>query len=86
MTRLDIHLLARLRSLLDQALDLAPAELEGFLVRLARDAPDDARELTALLAAEPELDAIRFLSGSPAPSPSADAVRPADGQTSGSHG
>jgi hypothetical protein len=64
-------LLTRLRGLLDQALELGPAELEAFLGRLARDAPDDARELAALLAAEPELDAIRFLCDRPAPGPPA---------------
>ena len=75
-------LLARLRGLLDQALELGPAELEAFLVGLARDAPDDARELVALLAAEPELDAIRFLCDQPAPRPVTDSARPPDEQPS----
>jgi hypothetical protein len=79
-------LLTRLRRLLDQALELGPAELEAFLGRLARDAPDDARELAALLAAEPELDAIRFLCDRPAPRPPAGPAPPPDGRTSGAPG
>lgn len=86
MTRPSTRLLARLRDLLDQALELGPAELEDFLTRLARDAPEDARELAALLAAEPELDAIHFLSGKPAPGPPADAAHPPNGHTRGSPG
>jgi hypothetical protein len=79
-------LLTRLRGLLDQALELGPAELETFLLRLARDAPDDARELAALLAAEPELDAIRFLCDHPALRPPTDPACPPDEQTSGAPG
>ena len=86
MTRPSTRLLARLRDLLDQALELGPAELEDFLTRLARDAPEDARELAALLAAEPELDAIHFLSGKPALGPPADAAHPPNGHTRGSPG
>lgn len=74
-------LLTRLRDLLDQALELGPAELEAFLLRLGREAPDDARELAALLAAEPALDAIRFLCDQPAPRPPVDPARPTDGET-----
>jgi len=85
-TRPTAPLLARLRELLDQALELGPAELEAFLVRLARVAPADARELTALLAAEPELDAMRFLCDQPRPGSPTDATRPPDGQTSGAAG
>jgi hypothetical protein len=51
--------------LLDRTLDLDPAEREAFLARLAREQPADARELAALLAAEPELDAARFLCRAP---------------------
>jgi hypothetical protein len=61
MTRPTVLLLNRLRWLLDQTLDLDAASLDAFLERLARDAPEDARELAALLAAEPELDAAQFL-------------------------
>ena len=82
----SVPLLTRLRGLLDQALELGPAELEAFLQRLAREAPDDSKELAALLAAEPELDAIRFLCDHPGPRPPTDAVRPPDGQTSGAPG
>ena len=86
MTRPSSRLLARMRSLLDQVLELGPAELEDFMTRLARDAPEDARELAALLAAEPELDAIHFLSGRPAPGPPTDGARPPNEHTSGSPG
>lgn len=85
-TRPGAPLLTRLRGLLDQVLELGPAELEPFLARLARDSPDDARELAALLAAEPELDAIRFLCDQPAPRPPTNPARPPDGQTSGTPG
>ena len=61
--RPTVHLLRRLRRLLDQALELGPAEREDFLARLADDAPDDASELAALLAIEPALDAAGFLAG-----------------------
>lgn len=56
-----VLLLRRLRPLLDRTLDLNPAERDAYLERLAREAPDDAREVAALLAAEPVLDAARFL-------------------------
>jgi hypothetical protein len=56
-----VLLLHRLRPLLDRTLDLDAAELEAFLGGLAQEAPGDARELAALLAAEPALDAARFL-------------------------
>ena len=82
----DAPLLTRLRSLLETALELGPAELDAFLLRLSRDAPDDARELTALLAAEPELDAIRFLSIQSGYQLPADATRPPNGQSRGARG
>jgi hypothetical protein len=63
MTRPPVSLLRRLRPLLDRTLDLDPEEREAFLARLARDEPAVARELAALLAVEPVLDAARFLSG-----------------------
>jgi hypothetical protein len=47
-------------------LDLGPAEREAFLARLAREAPEDAKEVAALLAVEPALDAERFLCRNPA--------------------
>ena len=59
--RPTVLLLRRLRPLLDRALDLDPVEREDYLERLAREAPADAREVAALLAAEPALDAARFL-------------------------
>ena len=61
MMQPTVLLLKRLRPLLDRALDLNPAERDAYLERLARDAPADAREVAALLAAEPVLDAARFL-------------------------
>jgi hypothetical protein len=61
MTRPTVLLLSRLRPLLDRTLDLDPAEREAFLERLARQAPAEAREVAALLAAEPALDAAGFL-------------------------
>lgn len=69
MTRPTVLLLRRLRPLLDRTLDLGPAEREAFLTRLAREAPGDAREVAALLAAEPALDAARFLCRIPEESP-----------------
>jgi hypothetical protein len=74
-------LLTRLRDLLDQALELGPADLQALIQRVAREAPDDARELAALLDAEPELDAIRFLCDQPASRPTMDPARPSDGET-----
>jgi hypothetical protein len=85
-SRPSAPLLTRLRGLLDQALELGPLELEAFLRRLARDAPDDARELASLLAAEPELDAIRFLCDQPAVTPLTGPPRPPDEHTSGAPG
>ena len=61
MTRPTVLLLSRLRPLLDRTLDLGAAERDAFLARLAREEPADAREVAALLAAEPVLDAARFL-------------------------
>ena len=63
MTRPTVLLIRRLRPLLDRTLDLGPAAQAAFLERLAREDPADARELAALLAVEPALDAARFLCG-----------------------
>ncbi|HUR93385.1 MAG TPA: hypothetical protein VMY76_02295 [Gemmatimonadales bacterium] len=62
MTRPTVFLIRRLRPLLDRTLDLGPEERLAFLERLARDEPADAREVAALLAVEPTLDAAHFLS------------------------
>jgi serine/threonine-protein kinase len=56
------RLLAALEPLLDQALDLAPAERAAWLADVRARTPDLAREVEALLAAEEELDARGFLS------------------------
>jgi serine/threonine-protein kinase len=57
------RLLATLEPLLDQALDLAPAERAAWLADLRARTPDLARELEAMLAIEDELDARGFLAG-----------------------
>ena len=57
------RLLAALEPLLDQALDLAPAERAAWLADVRARTPDLAREIEALLAAEHELDARGFLAG-----------------------
>ena len=62
MTDASPELLAALRSLLDQALELAPAERDAWLAQLRKENPVHAAELEALLAAEPGLDARGFLS------------------------
>jgi eukaryotic-like serine/threonine-protein kinase len=62
MTHATPELLAALRSLLDQALELAPAEKDLWLAELRKEHPSHAAELEALLAAEPDLDARGFLS------------------------
>src|SRR5215217_1116559 len=62
MTHTTPELLAALRSLLDQALELAPAEKDAWLAQLRTEHPLHAAELEALLAAEPDLDARGFLS------------------------
>jgi serine/threonine-protein kinase len=54
-------LLAALHPLLDRALDLAPAERAAWLARLGEEHAALVPELEALLAAEGELDASRFL-------------------------
>src|SRR5215218_833700 len=56
-------LLAALEPLLEQALDLAPAERAAWLADLRARTPDLAREVEALLAIEDELDARGFLAG-----------------------
>ena len=55
--------LAALEPLLDQALDLAPEERAAWLAEVRARTPDLAREVEALLAIEPELDAREFLVG-----------------------
>jgi hypothetical protein len=65
MSRPTVLLLRRLRPLLDRTLDLDPAAREAFLARLAAEDPADAREVGALLAVEPELDAAHFLCPTP---------------------
>jgi serine/threonine-protein kinase len=57
----DIALLDMLRNLLDQALELEPEEREVWLTRLRQEDPRHARELEALLVAEPSLDQGGFL-------------------------
>jgi tetratricopeptide (TPR) repeat protein len=52
-----------MHALLDQALDLPPAERQAWLARLREEQPSDVTALEALLAAEPDLDAQGFLSG-----------------------
>jgi eukaryotic-like serine/threonine-protein kinase len=69
------RLLAALEPLLDQALDLAPAERAAWLADVRARTPDLAREVEALLAEEGELDARGFLAESltadlPSPLPS----------------
>ena len=55
------ELLAGLHRLLDEALDLAPAERAAWIERLRAERPEDAREVERLLAAETGLDARGFL-------------------------
>ena len=57
MTHTNTDLLAVLHALLDQALDLPPAEREAWLAQLRVEQPGHAAELEALLAAEAGLDA-----------------------------
>ncbi|HYC34087.1 MAG TPA: protein kinase [Gemmatimonadales bacterium] len=57
--------LSILLDLLDKLLDLPPAERAAWLESLARTAPARAAELSALLAEEPRLDDIGFLTGGP---------------------
>ena len=61
--------LAELEPLLDLALDLAPAERAAWLAEVRARAPELAREVEALLAAEPELDERGFLAGPAAAAP-----------------
>src|ERR687891_34087 len=61
MSRVSPSLLAALDPLLDQALDLPPAELTTWLDRLEGDDPAMAGEVPALLAEESRLDARDFL-------------------------
>ena len=55
--------LAVMHALLGRALELPPGEREVWLAQLRDQQPGDAAELEALLAAEADLDARRFLSG-----------------------
>jgi eukaryotic-like serine/threonine-protein kinase len=55
------RLLAALEPLLEQALDLTPAERAAWLAGVRARTPDLAREVEALLAIEDELDARGFL-------------------------
>jgi serine/threonine-protein kinase len=57
------RLLAALEPLLDEALDLAPADRAAWLAELRARTPDLAHEIETLLAAEDGLDARGFLSG-----------------------
>ncbi len=52
-----------MHALLEQALDLAPAEREAWLAQLREEQSVDVAELEALLAEEAELDARGFLIG-----------------------
>ncbi len=63
MTHTNTDLLAALHTLLDHALDLPPAEREAWMAQLRVEQPGPAAELEALLAAEADLDAKGFLSG-----------------------
>jgi eukaryotic-like serine/threonine-protein kinase len=64
MTQGSPELLATLRVLLDQALELAPGERTAWLAELRRAQPDQAREVEGLLAVEAALDDRQFLAGS----------------------
>jgi serine/threonine-protein kinase len=57
------ELLARLRPLLEQGLDLPPAERRDWLERLRMEHPALAPEVEALLEEEAGLEARRFLEG-----------------------
>jgi serine/threonine-protein kinase len=61
MSSMPPNLVALLRPLLDEALDLPPAELEAWLVRIRADMPALAPGLEALLAEEAALDDRGFL-------------------------
>ena len=52
-----------LHRLLDEALELAPEQRAAWLARVGTRHPEQAEELAAMLAAEPELDARGFLAG-----------------------
>jgi serine/threonine protein kinase/Tfp pilus assembly protein PilF len=72
MTHSANHVLTALHMLLDQVLDLGPAERDAWLARLRVEQPAHAAELERLLAEEAELDSRQFLvagasSGAPAP-------------------
>jgi eukaryotic-like serine/threonine-protein kinase len=69
MTRLPADLLTTLHGLLDEALDLEPAQLGAWMNRLREAEPENAAELERLLAAEPALDAQRFLADGPVAGP-----------------
>ena len=63
MRPVSTELLAALQHLLDEALDLVPAERAAWLARLRSESPEHAAELQRLLEQEPALDARRFLAG-----------------------
>ena len=65
MTRFGPESFAMLGPLLDQALDLPEAERSEWLAALRRGRPAVAVELERLLSGETELEARRFLAGSP---------------------
>jgi serine/threonine-protein kinase len=74
MTHPSTDLLTALHTLLDEVLDLAPADREVWLARLRLDQPVYAAEMESLLAEEAALDERQFLAGpiaaeSPAPAP-----------------
>ena len=65
MSHTRTALLAALDELLDEALELAPDERTVWFARLRATRPALAAELEAMLQAEPELDASRFLGDGP---------------------
>ncbi len=61
MTQVPGELLAALHALLDEALDLTPAERAAWLARLRQERPAHAAEIERLLEEEAALDARQFL-------------------------
>ena len=61
MTQPDTDLLAALDALLDEALELSPANRAEWLARVRGERPELADEVERLLHAEAELDANGFL-------------------------
>ena len=60
-----VSLLPALEALLDEALDASPSGRADVVARVRLEHPALADELAALLGAEPELDAHRFLVETP---------------------